>query len=193
MSEMAKFRLLNCEFVNSGAFKNLSNKGKLLYYQMFTSGDDMGFVDSTNDIINALETNDKENNVDSGLQLLNNDYHSALQDLIDKGYLYEFSDNHSNKVHLIRHWFYHNRQVKGLWTNYGRFLAQVHIENNEYVLGKKPIIKENKIKQLKTKQNKITNNSNDIEINNSNDEWDKLFEEENKQVEEDDLPFEIGD
>ena len=175
---MPRFRLLNCDFITSGSFKlNLSNKAKLLYLMMFANGDDRGFVDNTNDIIRALENNDNENGIDSGLTLLNTDYASGLQELVEKGLLYEFSDNHNNKVHLIRHWFYHNKLVKGLWTNYRNFLERVYIENNEYILGKKPL-KENNINGNKTKHikgNKV-----------SDEEWNELFEDN----EDDDLPFE---
>ena len=58
---MSKHRLVNCEFIHASSFKvNLSNKAKLLYLMMLTSADDKGFVDTTNDIINALKTNDNE-------------------------------------------------------------------------------------------------------------------------------------
>ena len=53
---MAKHRLISCEFINAASFKNsLSNRAKLLYLLMFVNADDKGFVDTTDDIINALE------------------------------------------------------------------------------------------------------------------------------------------
>ena len=150
---MAKHRLINCEFINASSFKvGVSNKGKLLYLMMLMNGDDRGFVDTTSDLINALTTNENELDQSVSLELLENTYNTALNELLDKGYLYEFKDNHNNRVHLIRHWFYHNKYVKGLWTNYRTFLNQVHLEDNEYFMGKKPL-KEDKIKEINVNEN----------------------------------------
>ena len=44
-----------------------------------------------------------------------------------------------NKVHLIRHWFIHNKWRKGLWTNYGSFLKQVELVEGKYVLNENTI------------------------------------------------------
>lgn len=152
---MAKHRLVNCEFLNAGSFKvNISNKAKLLYLMMIISADDRGFVDTTNDLINSLTNNDKEFAKSVSLELLENTYNTALDELLEKGYIYEFKDNHKNKVHLIRHWFYHNKLKKGLWTNYRNFLAQVYLEDNEYIMGKKPS-KEDKIKEDNLNQDNI--------------------------------------
>lgn len=144
---MAKHRLINCEFLNASSFKvNVSNKAKLLYLMMIISADDRGFVDTTDDLINSLTNNEKEFNKTISLELLENTYNTALDELLEKGYVYEFKDNHKNKVYLIRHWFYHNKLKKGLWTNYRTFLTQVYLEDNEYIKGKKPL-KEDKIKE----------------------------------------------
>lgn len=151
---MAKQRLINCEFINASSFKvNVSNRAKLLYLMMITNGDDRGFVDSVQDLINALTNNEKEFDNTISLELLENTYNSALQELLDKGYIYEFKDSHSNRVYLIRHWFYHNKYKTGLWTNYKSFFEQVHLENNEYVMGKKPL-KEDKLNETNTNQTK---------------------------------------
>ena len=153
---MAKKRLLNCEFINASSFKvNLSNKAKLLYVYMFVNADDKGFVDTTNEIIESLTKNDTDFRNEINLELLENDYNSALVELIGRGLIFEFRDNHGNRIHLIRHWYYHNKMVKGLWTNYGGLLEKVHVSNNEYILGKKPL-KENNINE--------TNIDNDIDI-----------------------------
>ena len=153
---MARHRLINCEFINASSFKvNVSNKAKLLYLSMLLNGDDRGFVDNTQELINSLTQNEKDFNNTISLDLLENSYNSALQELIDKGYLYEFTDNHKNKVHLIRHWFYHNKYKQGLWTNYKTFWEQVKLDNNEYVFGKKPL-KENKLNQNKPNQDKLS-------------------------------------
>lgn len=144
---MAKKRLLNCEFINASSFKvNLSNKAKLLYVYMFVNADDKGFVDTTNEIIESLTKNDTDFRNEINLELLENDYNSALVELISKGLIYEFRDNHNNRIHLIRHWYFHNKMVKGLWTNYGGLLEKVHVSNNEYFMGKKPL-KENNINE----------------------------------------------
>ena len=149
---MAKHRLINCEFVNAASFKNnLSNRAKLLYLMMFVNADDRGFVDTTQDLINTLEKNDNEMDKNVSLELLENTYKTAIGELVVKGLVYEFKDNHGNKVNLIRHWFFHNKLVKGLWTNYRNFLESVYLDNNEYLLGKKPL-KENKINQEKLKE-----------------------------------------
>lgn len=152
---MARHRLINCEFINASSFKvNVSNKAKLLYLLMLANADDRGFVDNTEDLINSLTNNDNEYNKSVSLELLANTYNSALGELLDKGYIYEFKDNHKNKVYLIRHWFYHNKLKKGLWTNYRTFLAQVYLEDNEYLMGKKPS-KEDKVKEDNLNQDNI--------------------------------------
>ena len=97
---MAKKRLLNCEFINASSFKvNLSNKAKLLYVYMFVNADDKGFVDTTNEIIESLTKNDTDFRNEINMALLNNDYPSALVELISKGLVYEFRDNHNNRIH----------------------------------------------------------------------------------------------
>lgn len=181
---MAKHRLINCEFINAGSFKvNVSNKAKLLYLSMFVSADDKGFVDTTQDIINALETNDDNFTKVANMSLLDDTYNSALQELLDKGYIYEFVDNHSNKVHLIRHWFYHNKLIRGLWTNYANFNERVYLKNNEYLLGKKPL-KEDNINENNINQDKEL----EIMLNNSKPKEEKV---DNGELSEDDLPFAI--
>ena len=180
---MAKHRLINCEFVNAGSFKvNVSNKAKLLYFLMFTAADDKGFVDTTNDIINALKTNDNEFEKSESMSLLENTYDTALQELLDKGLIYEFKDNHLNKVHLIRHWYYHNKMIKGLWTNYGNFWDMVYVRNNEYILGKKPT-RESNIKEYNINQD-ILNADNVITEK-------ETPKQDSDELTEDDLPFAI--
>lgn len=144
---MAKHRLINCEFVNASSFKvNMSNRAKLLYLTMLTNADDKGFVDTTQELINSLANNDIEFDKKISLELLSNTYESALNELLDKGYIYEFKDKHNNVVHLIRHWFYHNNYKKGLWTNYRTFFDKVHLDSGEYIIGKKPL-KEDKLNE----------------------------------------------
>lgn len=181
---MAQHRLINCEFVNAGSFKNnVSNKAQLLYLSMIFKGDDLGFVDTTRNIIDSLKENDNTFTKTENLSLLENTYETALQELITNGYLYEFTDKHNNKIHLIRHWFYHNRYIKGLWTNYQTFRQQVYLENGEYVLGKpkKETIKENNKKQDKINENIV--NRETIQTENDNEDSDELNP--------DDYPFPI--
>ena len=174
-------RLINCDFLDTEAFNDkISNKAKLLYYQMFINGDDRGFVGNTNTIIETLKKND-DNFVDVvNMSLLENDYPNALYELINKGYLYEFRDNHENKVHLIRHWFVHNKYRKGLWTNYGSFLKQVQLdESGKYVL------KETHLKEIKINESKIN------EIKNNNEEIiNKETVNEDVSIEEPNYSFE---
>ena len=176
---MAKQRLINCDFLNAASFKvNVSNRAKLLYLMMFLNGDDRGFIDIAQDLINTLEKNDNEFDKVERLELLENTYSTALQELIDKGYIYEFKDNHNNKVHLIRHWFLHNKYKVGLWTNYRNFMEQVHLENGEYMLGKKPLKEDNKLNE---------NNVNEDKSNMSEEEVDELLKTfDKKKGEEDD-------
>lgn len=141
---MARHRLINCEFLNAGSFKvNISNKAKLLYFMMIVNADDRGFVDTTSDLINSLTNNEKEFDNNISLELIGNTYNTALDELKEKGYIYEFKDNHKNVVHLIRHWFFHNKLKKGLYTNYRNFLEMVYLDNNEYITGKKPLKEDN--------------------------------------------------
>lgn len=179
---MAKHRLINCEFINAGSFKvGTSNKAKLLYLLILANADDKGFCDNTIDLINALERNDLEFENSISMELIQNTYKNALIELVEKGYLYEFKDNHNNIVYLVRHWFFHNKLVRGLWTNYRNFLNEVYLDNNEYVRGKKPL-KEDKLKETNVNQDK----------NKLKEEWDNLFDQEEKPKDNDDnsLPFE---
>ena len=180
---MSKKRLINCDFLNASSFKvNLSNKAKLLYLFMFANADDKGFVDTTNEIIQSLEENDKAFEPNINMSLLGNDYNSALDQLVNNGLLYEFTDNHQNHIYLIRHWYLHNKMLKGLWTNYGAFYKQVEVIENEYVKRKETkennnINKEDKLNEIKLREGKliygkvIDNDQQltDTELNNEND------------------------
>ena len=156
---MAKKRLLNCEFVNASSFKiNLSNKAKLLYLMMFVNADDKGFVDTCDEIIKSLNENDNTFRNEINMSLLSNNYESALNELLDKGMLYLFTNNHQDKIYLIRHWYFHNKLVKGLWTNYGKFVKLVKIEDDEYHLKtKEELLKP--FKESKLKESNINNDT----------------------------------
>ena len=195
---MAKQRLLNCDFINDSAFiDDTSNKAKLLYLIMFVNADDLGFVGNAKNIVDSLQKNDTEFRNEINLELLANDYVAALDDLVGKGLIYEFTNNHQNKIYLIRHWWYHNKYKKGLWTNYYKYYQQVEIVDNEYVLKKSKTKENNKLNQIKLNQNKDSssndNNVNEAKTENgvSKEEWDELFDEEQEQETQDNngLPF----
>ena len=152
----------------------VSNKAKLLYMVMIFYADDLGFVGNTFKLVEELEKTDSECENVVSLELVGNGYINALHDLDNRGYIYTFIDNHGNHIHLIRHWFIHNRWIKGLTTNYKRFLKEVELVDGKWV--KKPLKED--LKQNKPIQNK-TNNDSEI----SDEEWNKLFdnhEEENE-------------
>ena len=129
---MPRKRLLNCEFVDDSRFKlKLTNRAKLLYFTMFAAADDKGFVGNTLEIISTLEGNESET-----LGLVQGTYKDALKELIDKGFIYSFEDNHDNTIHLIRHWYCHNKYFDKAWTNYGKYLKKVKLVSGEYVLKK---------------------------------------------------------
>ena len=170
---MARQRLINCDFLLN-EFSGMGNKAKLVYYTLIINADDLGFVGIANRLVEDLDKAD--NNV--SLDLLENTYNVALQDLVDKGFLYVFKNNYGNSIYLIRHWFIHNKWIRGLTTNYKRFLKQVELVDGKWVM--KTIIKESNINQNNTKQNKT---------NNTDNHWNELFEEkpvEQETISEDD-------
>ena len=181
---MARQRLINVDFLTT-SFMGVSNKAKLLYMVMIFYADDLGFVGNTFKLVEELEKTDSECENVVSLELVGNGYINALHDLDNRGYIYTFIDNHGNHIHLIRHWFIHNRWIKGLTTNYKRFLKEVELVDGKWV--KKPLkedIKQNKPIQIKT------NNSDDI----SQEEWEKLLggiseDKPNKDTNDSDLPY----
>lgn len=106
-----RYRLINCEFFTSSAFTKLSGGAKLLYYSMISAADDCGFIDRVDDLImmNSLDLKD-------------------IQELTDKGLVYAFKNHYDNSVYLIRHWFYHNKFKKGLYTRYFKLLKDNNIK-----------------------------------------------------------------
>lgn len=173
-------RLLNCEFVNDSAFKvDLTNKAKLLYFYMFSCADDKGFVGNAQELVDTLTKNDDEHHTQGTLDLIPENFQSALEELVDRGFLYRFTNTHKNQVYLIRHWYFHNRLYDRAWTNYGKYLKKVKLVNNEYVLRGQG--KEEEIESIESGENDI--------------KWDKLMnalEEQGKKnqkpIDEDD-PF----
>ena len=155
-----KQRLINCDFINA---MSVSNKAKLLYVYMFVNADDLGFVSNVNSIITLLTSNEGAN---ISLELLNNDYNSALAELVSMRLLYRFTDRHGNSAYLIRHWFIHNKYKKDLRTNYFNFRSLVRLEDYEYHL------KESSKERVKLNINE--SNINHDNTNQSNDSWDML-------------------
>ena len=157
-NNMADKRMIDCNFLNEYGFQRLPNKAKLLYYQMITRADNKGFIGSTSEIIENLSKKDETECIK---EETTNDYIKALVELISNGFLYEFKDNYGNAIHLIRHWFVHNKFIKGLSTNYAKFLYRVELIDGVYHLKEEEThLKENKTKQNKTKQNKDISNNN---------------------------------
>lgn len=176
-----KQRLINCDFINA---MSVSNKAKLLYVYMFVNADDLGFVSNVSNIITLLTSNEGENN---SLELLNNDYDSALAELGQMGLLYRFTDKHGNSAYLIRHWFIHNKWKKELRTNYYKFRQLVKLEDYEYHLKEsskervKLNINENNINQDNTNQD----NSNwDYLVNSIDKHWEKESEYDDRQIQD---------
>lgn len=155
-------RLLNCEFVNDSAFKvDLTNKAKLLYFYMFASADDKGFVGNAQELVDTLTKNDDEHHTQGTLDLIPENFQSALEELVDRGFLYRFTNKHKNQVYLIRHWYFHNRLYDKAWTNYVKYLKKVKLVNNEYVLRGQG--KEEEIESIESGESDIS--------------WDKLMKD----------------
>lgn len=168
---MGKKRLINCEFINASDFKvKLSNKAKLLYLFMFVSADDKGFVDTTTEIIETLTNCDQNFNNDVSLELLQNDYNTALTELMNRGLLYCFEGKHNNRVYVIRHWYMHNINLQKAWTNYPNYLKQLKLEDYKYI--RKKEYKEYK----ENNRNNITDDSlSKQESEDSDKSWDDLY------------------
>lgn len=171
-------RLINCNFVNSGSFSKISNKAKLLYLMFLLNADDKGFVDNSNDIIEKLNRSDMERGDNSSsLLLLNNDYVSALNELIERGYLIAFANNHGDFIYLVSHWYFHQEYTSKTKTNYYNFFQQVQVVNGQYEKREKPL-KEKKLKEININENNI-NEMKEKEVTpsptESTDEWDKMI------------------
>lgn len=203
-----KKRLINCDYVNTSGFTNISNKAKLLYFYFLTNADDKGFVGNGKDLAEMLDNCEElQDNV-----LFNYKYVDALKELVDKRLVYDFVDKCGNVTFLIRHWFMHNKNQSFLSTNFISYLAKVELVDDEYQLKTNKgenHIKEKEIKgnQIKSNQNLKSNNlkkfnDNDLnsDTNNSEQEeieWDEIMknlnaipkEKEKDNDNDDDLPF----
>lgn len=183
---MAKYkRMVNCDFVNASSFKlKISNKAKLLYFFILTNADDKGFVDNTDELIELLDSNDRKFHNEASLDLIPNDFSTALNELLEKGLLFEFTDKHNNHIYLIKHWYLHNIIPKARVrdSSYEKYLESAEInDDGEYVVKQmtskckandKQVsaqIKVNKRKENESKENYCEEiNNNTLEANNEN-------------------------
>ena len=157
-------RLINCDFFGTSGFKiGLSNKAKLLYFLFFTHADDMGFVGNGKELAECLDHCEEEYEN----TLFQFKYVDAIDELVKKRLLFEFSDKCNNKTYLIRHWFFHNKQQSFLSTNYISFLSKVEVVDNEYQFKNHKEENPLKGKQIKEIQNNIKQNlkSNSLKVN----------------------------
>lgn len=156
-------RLISCDFINASSFKvKLSNKAKLMYLYLITNADDKGFVTNALESAKLLQDIESEQNNNSLVEFT---YENALEELVNGGLCYRFTDNHDNDTYLIRHWFYHNKLVKGLESNFQSLLKKVELVDNEWQIRKKPL-KENKDNENNE------NINNETEINEIEEELD---------------------
>lgn len=130
--------MVNCDFVNASSFKlKISNKAKLLYFYILTNADDHGFVDNTDELIELLDSNDRKFHNEASLDLIPNDFTTALNELLEKGLLFDFQDKHNNHIYLIKHWFAHNIIPKARVRDsaYQKYLENAEInDDGEYVV-----------------------------------------------------------
>ena len=142
-------RLINTRFIKT--LVNLTNRALLLYHQLIVWADSMGAIGETEIIITLLQ-HKADNEGDMGMGLIKTDYHSALDELIEKGLVYEVPLTSGNKVHIIKHWWLHNKWKKYLKSNYFKAINQFYIEAGEY----RPKNERKKKNQKEEKEEQIT-------------------------------------
>lgn len=166
--------MINCDFVNASSFKlKISNRAKLLYFFMLSSADDKGFVDNIDELVELLDSNDRKFNSESDMALLPNTFETAINDLLERGYLFKFEDKYQNSIYLIKHWYLHNvipkdrvrdssyeKYLEGMIVNddgeYEKIQVQDNCDTTATQLSTQ--IKGNKRKEKKNKLNEINNN-----------------------------------
>lgn len=185
-------RMLNCGFVNASSFKiKTSNKAKLLYFYLIANADDKGFVDNVDEIIELLDSNDRKFDGRQESVLVESNYSTALKELMEKGMIISFIDNHDNAIYLIRHWYLHNQIPKDRIRNsaYERFLEHFEVnKDGEYVkqvsynCNTDVDVKEIKLNKTKRNKNNISN-KNDKSLENvgakqpnDNENWEDDWE-----------------
>ena len=177
-------RMINCDFFYTSGFKvDLSNKAKLLYFMFFTNADDKGFVGNGKDLAETLDR--CEENFENTLFAFK--YVDAIQELVDKHLLFEFSDKVGNKIYLIKHWYFHNKELPSQTTNYISLLTKVELIDNEYHLRnhtREKELKEKEIKENKKNQNLKSNSlkdyDNDLDSSNNKVDIDALLDDLDK-------------
>lgn len=142
-------RLINTRFIKT--LVNLTNRALLLYHQLIVWADSMGAIGETEIIITLLQ-HKADNEGDMGMGLIKTDYHSALDELIEKGLVYEVQLTSGNKVHIIKHWWLHNKWRKYLKTNYFKAVNEFYIEAGEY----RPKNERKKKNQKEAKEEQVT-------------------------------------
>lgn len=142
-------RLINTRFIKT--LVNLTNRALLLYHQLIVWADSMGAIGETEIIITLLQ-HKADNEGDMGMGLIKTDYHSALDELIEKGLVYEVPLTSGNKVHIIKHWWLHNKWRKYLKTNYFKAVNEFYIEAGEY----RPKNERKKKNQKEVKEEQVT-------------------------------------
>ena len=80
-------RLINCDFINN---METSNKARLVYFIFIANADDLGFVGNGDKLASSLNQN--EESYDNALFQLK--YEDAINELLDKGLIYRFANNH---------------------------------------------------------------------------------------------------
>ena len=158
-------RLINCDFINN---METSNKARLVYFMFITNADNLGFVGNGDKLASSLDQ--CEQNYDNTLFQLK--YEDAIKELLDKGFLYQFTNKHGGNTYLIRHWFIHNKYKYGLTTLFFSFYKLVELVDGEYHMRE-----EDKVKESKVNQNKVNNEEEEIKEQ-ENDEmpWGEIME-----------------
>ena len=158
---MVNKRLINCDFIKD---MEVSSKAIFLYLMLFVNADDMGFVGNSNRIISIL--NDKEK-IETNSALIPYSYDEALVELVNKGLLLEFQNKYDGRVYLIRHWFYHNKHLSSMETNYTTFFDLVDLVNGKYYLGEEKPLRERGTNKGKGKKGKEGNRKKEEKNNNN--------------------------
>ena len=186
-------RLINTNFLKS--LTRLTNRALLLYYSFITWADSMGAVGEAEVILTLLQAK-ADNEGDTGVGLVKTDYRSALDELVEKGLVYEVKLTGGNAVYIIKHWWLHNKWRKYLKSNFYKAINQFYIEAGEYRPKnerKKKNQKESEEEQVTKTNTKTKTNSNSNELRTSQMECVGTHEEPlcNEEEEQDELYLDI--
>jgi hypothetical protein len=180
-------RLINTNFLKS--LTRLTNRALLLYYSFITWADSMGAVGEAEVILTLLQAK-ADNEGDTGVGLVKTDYRSALDELVEKGLIYEVKLTGGNAVYIIKHWWLHNKWRKYLKSNFYKAINQFYIEAGEYRPKnerKKSRTKESEEEQVTKTKTKTKTNSNSNELQTSQEECVGTHEEPLCNEEETDM------